>query len=97
MDVFFLCPGGVLVCILCVTWIRTDKEPTGQKSFVWFGTFRRDTEFRFRVSILFLTVFHRAKAVAPARNDGRAPASTGRAAIHARPGGLLFALRTLFR
>jgi hypothetical protein len=28
--VFFLCPGGVLVCILCVTGIRTDKEPTGQ-------------------------------------------------------------------
>ena len=28
--VFFLFPGGVLVVFLCVTGIRTDKEPTGQ-------------------------------------------------------------------
>ena len=74
MDVFFLCPGGVLVLFLCVTWIRTDKEPTGQ-SLCLFGTFRRDTEFRFRVSILFLTVFRQAKTMVPARNDGRAPTS----------------------
>ena len=34
----------------------------------------------------------------PARNDGRAPAkASGRAAIRARPGALLFALRSLFR
>jgi hypothetical protein len=46
MDVFFLCPGGVLVFIFYVIGIRTDKEPTGQKSFVCFGTLRRDTEFR---------------------------------------------------
>jgi hypothetical protein len=52
MDVFFLFPGGVLVWILFVAGIRTDKKPTGQKSFVCFGTFRRDTEFRFPVSIL---------------------------------------------
>jgi hypothetical protein len=56
MDVFFLCPGGVLVLFLCVTGIRTDKEPTGQ-SLCLFGTFRRDTEFWFLVSTLFLTVF----------------------------------------
>jgi hypothetical protein len=72
--VFFLCPGGVLVLFLCVTGIRTDKEPTGQ-SLCLFGTFRRHTEFRFRVSILFLTVFHRAKAVVPVRNNGRASAT----------------------
>src|SRR6516225_4603068 len=29
------------------------KNPTGQKCFVCFGTFRGDTEFWFRVSILF--------------------------------------------
>ena len=73
MDVFFLCPGGVLVLFLCVTGIRTDKEPTGQ-SLCLFGTFRRDTEFRFRVSILFLTVFQERTLLVPARNDGRAPA-----------------------
>src|SRR5215471_18191072 len=28
--VFFLFPGRVLVVLLCVTGIRTDKEPTGQ-------------------------------------------------------------------
>jgi hypothetical protein len=57
MDVFFLCPGGVLVVFLCLAGIRTDKEPTGQKSFVSFGTFRGDTEFALRVSILFLKSF----------------------------------------
>ena len=60
--VFFLFPGRVLVVLLCITGIRTDKEPTGQKSFVCFGTFRRDTQFRFRVSILFLKSFLRAVA-----------------------------------
>jgi hypothetical protein len=45
MDVFFLCPGGVLVYIFLYLGIRTGKEPTGQKSFVCFGTLRRDTEF----------------------------------------------------
>ena len=28
--VFFLFPGRVFVVLLCVTGIRTDKEPTGQ-------------------------------------------------------------------
>ena len=67
-----------------VTGIRKDKDPTGQKFFVSFGTFRRDTEFWFRVSILFLTVFQE-------RTYG-----PGRAAVRGRLGGLLFALRTLF-
>ena len=62
MDVFFLFPGGVFGLYLCVTGNRTDKEPTGQKSFVCFGTSRRDTEFRFRVSILFLRFFTRRSA-----------------------------------
>jgi hypothetical protein len=73
MDVFFLFPGRVLI-FLCLTGIRKDKDPTGQKSFVFFGTFRRDTEFWFRVSILFLTVFQERTLLVPARNDGRAPA-----------------------
>src|SRR5207247_917531 len=77
--VFFLCPGGVLVLFLCVTGIRTDKEPTGQ-SLCLFGTFRRDTEFRFRVSILFLTVFDGEKPRVPTRNDGSASA-TGRGVL----------------
>jgi len=38
------------------------KNPTGQKCFVCFGTFRGDTEFQFRVSILFLTVFQEGTA-----------------------------------
>ena len=62
MDVFFLCPGGIFGFIFCVTGIRTDKEPTGQKFFLCFGTCRRDTQFRFRVSILFLKSFLRAVA-----------------------------------
>ena len=57
MDVFFLFPGRVLDCFLSLTGIRKDKDSTGQKSFVSFGTFRGDTEFWFRVSILFLPVF----------------------------------------
>jgi hypothetical protein len=53
-----------------VTGIRKDKDPTGQKSFVSFGTFRRDTEFWFRVSILFLTVFQERTLLVPARMMG---------------------------
>jgi hypothetical protein len=56
MDVFFLFPGRVGL-FFSVTGIRKDKDSTGQKSFVSFGTFRRDTEFWSRMSILFLTVF----------------------------------------
>jgi hypothetical protein len=67
-NVFFLCPGGVLVFIFCVIGIRTDKQPTGQKSFVRFGTLRRDTEFGSRVSILFLRFFPcRRRADLPTR------------------------------
>jgi hypothetical protein len=102
MDVFFLCPGGVLVLFSCVTGIRTDKEPTGQKSFVCFGTSRCDTEFRFRLSILFLKSFLRAvaqasqPAVSPIPIRGRFhPHATliGGTPIRA----LLFALGSLFR
>jgi len=97
MDVFFLCPGGVLGLFCVSLGIRTDKEPTGQ-SLCLFGTFRRDTEFRFEVSILFLTVFHRPKAMVPVRNDRRPTATARRMQRFRRtPGGLLFALRTLFR
>ena len=97
MDVFFLFPGRVWI-VFSVTGIRKDKDPTGQKFFVSFGTFRRDTEFWFRVSILFLTVFQERTLLVPARNDGRAPAmAQGVQLIVGRLGGLLFALRSLFR
>jgi hypothetical protein len=72
MDVFFLFPGRVWI-VFSVIGIRKDKDPTGQKFFVSFGTFRRDTEFWFRVSILFLTVFQERTLLEPARIDGRAP------------------------
>jgi hypothetical protein len=39
------------------TGILTDKAPTGEKCFIYFGTFRRDTQFGSRVSILFLSFF----------------------------------------
>ena len=81
-----------------VTGIRKDKDPTGQKSCVSFGTFRCDTEFRFRVSILFLTVFQERTLLVPARIDGRAPVmAQGVQLIGGRLGALLFALRSLFR
>ena len=97
MDVFFLFPGRVWI-VFSVTGIRRDKDPTGQKFFVSFGTFRRDTEFWFRVSILFLTVFQERTLLVPARNDGRAPAmAQGVQRIGGRLGALLFALRSLFR
>jgi hypothetical protein len=81
-----------------VTGIPKDKDPTGQKSFVSFGTFRRDTQFWFRVSILFLTVFQERTLLVPARNDGRARAmAQGVQLIGGRLGALLFALRSLFR
>jgi len=57
MDVFFLFPGRVWIVFLFLTGIRTDKEPYRAKVLCLFWTFRRDTEFSFRVSILFLTVF----------------------------------------
>ena len=56
--------------IFLFTWIRKDKDPTGQRFFVSFGTFRRDTEFWFRVSILFLTVFQERTLLEPARMMG---------------------------
>ena len=97
MDVFFLFPGRVWI-VFSVTWVRRDKDPTGQKFFVSFGTFRRDTEFWFRVSILFLTVFQERTLLTTARNDGRAPAmAQGVQLIGGRLGALLFALRSLFR
>ena len=88
----------VLGLFFSVTGIRKDKDPTGQKSFVSFGTFRRDTEFWFRVSILFLTVFQERTLLVPARIDGSAPAmAQGVQLIGGRLGALLFALRSLFR
>jgi hypothetical protein len=81
-----------------VTGIQKDKNPTGQKFFVSFGTFRRDTQFWLRVSILFLTVFRERTLLVPARNDGRTPAMAQEVQlIGGRPGALLFALRSLFR
>lgn len=73
MDVFFLFPGRVFDCFYLLLRSEQTKNPTGQKSFVCFGTSRGDTEFRVRVSILFLIVFQLAKAVVRARNIGRAP------------------------
>ena len=94
MDVFFLFPGRVWI-VFFVTGIRKDKDPTGQKFFISFGTFRRDTEFWFRVSILFLTVFPERTL---SMHDGRAPAiAQGVQLIGGRLGALLFALRSLFR
>ncbi len=81
---------------LCVGSERT-KNPTGQKFFVSFGTFRRDTEFWFRVSILFLTVFQERTLLVPARIDGRAPVMAFGVQRSGRLGALLFALRSLFR
>jgi hypothetical protein len=96
MDVFFLFPGRVWI-VFCLYWVRKDKDPTGQKSFVSFGTFRRDTEFWFRVSILFLTVFQERTLLVRAGNDGRAPAMAQGVQRSGRLGALLFALRSLFR
>ncbi len=87
----------VLGLFFSVTGIRKDKDPTGQKSFVSFGTFRRDTEFWFRVSILFLTVFQERTLLVPARIDGRAPVMAQGVQRSGRLGALLFALRSLFR
>src|SRR5262245_6282393 len=52
MDVFFLFPGRFDYFYLSLGSQQT-KNPTGQKCFVCFGTFRGDTEFWFRVSIRF--------------------------------------------
>ena len=62
MDVFFLFPGRVWI-VFSVTGIPTDKEPYRAKVLVSFGTFRRDTQFWFRVSILFLKCFSGAKSI----------------------------------
>src|SRR6266403_504874 len=87
----------VLGLFFSVTGTRKDKDPTGQKSFVSFGTFRRDTEFWFRVSILFLTVFQERTLLVPSKYRMRSCEGFGGAAIRARPSALLFALRSLFR
>ena len=63
MDVFFPFPGRVFDCFYLLLRSEQTKNPTGQKSFVCFRTFRGDTEFRVRVSTLFLIVFQGAKAV----------------------------------
>jgi hypothetical protein len=63
MDVFFLFPGRVWIGFCLSLRFQQTKNPTGQKSFVCFGTFRPDTEFALRVSILFLNVFHRGGSV----------------------------------
>src|SRR5436190_10666129 len=78
MDVFFLFPGRVLIVFYLSLGSEQTKNPTGQKAFVSFGTFRRDTEFSFGVSILFLNCFSGTNHIVPSHNDGRAPA---RAAI----------------
>ena len=96
MDVFFLFPGRVYFGFWSLGSKQT-KNPTGQKSFVSFGTFRRDTQFWFRVSILFLTVFQERTLLVPARIDGRAPVMAQGVQRSGRLGALLFALRTLFR
>jgi hypothetical protein len=57
MNVFFLFPGRVWIVFYLSQGSEQTKNPTGQKHFICFGTFRRDTQFWFRMSILFLTVF----------------------------------------
>src|SRR6266436_4851590 len=52
MDVFFLCPGSVLIVLLCCHWDSNRQRTYRAKCSVYFGTFRRDTKFRFCVSIL---------------------------------------------
>jgi hypothetical protein len=79
-----------------VTGIRKDKDPTGQKFFISFGTFRRDTEFWFWVSILFLTVFQ-DETMTPAPNDRTNSCEGFGVQRSGRLGALLFALRSLFR
>jgi hypothetical protein len=59
VDVFFLFPGRVWIVFYLLQGTEQTKNPTWQKSFVCFGTLRGDTGFRFRVSILFLTVFQK--------------------------------------
>jgi hypothetical protein len=65
MDVFFLFPGRVWIVFYLSLGSQQAKNPTGQKSFVSFGTFRRDTQFWFRVSIVFLAVFQGRTLLVP--------------------------------
>src|SRR4029453_4816718 len=62
-----LFPGRVWIVFCVSIGFEQTKNPTGQKSFVCFGTFRPDTQFRFRVSILF-EYFSGMKPIVPARN-----------------------------
>jgi len=96
MDVFFLFPGRVFDCFYLLLGSEQTKNPTGQKSFVFFGTFRPDTEFAFRVSILFF-LFFRNDPWRPAWNEERGREGLGACGDFGHAGALLFALRTLFR
>ena len=84
MDVFFLFPGRVWIVFYLSLGSQQTKNPTGQKCFVYFGTFRGDTEFWFRVSILFLTVFSGMIPRSPLGMRNEVLRGSGRAAILAR-------------
>src|SRR5215468_2677110 len=92
MDVFFLFPGRVLI-VFIFTGSEQTKNPTGQKSFVYFGTFRGDTEFLFGVSKLFF----RNESLVPAWIEERGPERLGTSGDFGHAGAFQFALRTLFR
>jgi hypothetical protein len=67
--VFFLFPGRV--CFdFSIHWIPNRQRTYRAKSFVYFGTSRRDTEFSFWVSILFLNSFLEGRLFVRADDGG---------------------------
>ena len=98
MDVFFLFPGRVWIVFYLSLGSEQTKNPTGQKSFVSFGTFRRDTQFWCSSVNTFFNCFSGTNPMTPAPNDRTSSCEgLGRAANPDTPGALLFALRSLFR
>src|SRR4030095_12434943 len=74
--VFFLFPGGVCFCF-SAHWDPNRQKTYRAKSFVCFGTFRRDTEFRSRVSILFLVFFEEVGSMSAGKMEVRALGTRG--------------------
>src|SRR5205809_452257 len=111
--VFFLFPGRVLVVLLCLTGIRTDKKPTGQSPLSILEPSTVILNFALKCQYFFLTLFEGAGRLSARKMEARAPASPGwvrryetfvrrrrsSALQKARESRrrLLFALRTSFR
>src|SRR5262245_30414149 len=68
MDVFFLCPGAVLIVLLCVTGIRTDKEPTGQSALSILEPFAVIPNSGSECQYLIFDVQHFLQTSGPASN-----------------------------